>query len=41
MRQAGVLAAAARQAVLENFGPGQTDSRGMHPRSHDLAQAVG
>lgn len=41
MRQAGVLAAAARQAVLENFGPGQTDSRGVLPRSHDLARAVG
>lgn len=41
MRQAGVLAAAARQAVIENFGSEQTESRGVLPRSHDLAKAVG
>ncbi|KAH8884636.1 beta-eliminating lyase [Thozetella sp. PMI_491] len=38
MRAAGVLAAAARQAVLENFGPGQTDTRGVLAQSHTLAQ---
>jgi threonine aldolase len=41
MRQAGVLGAAARQAVLENFGHGQTDSKGVLRRSHELARRVG
>ncbi|OAQ74122.1 beta-eliminating lyase [Pochonia chlamydosporia 170] len=41
MRQAGVLAAAAREAVLENFGPGQTDVRGVLKASHVLARRVG
>lgn len=41
MRQAGVLAAAARQAVVENFGLGQVDSRGVLGRSHELARRVG
>jgi threonine aldolase len=38
MRQAGVLAAAARQAVYENFGTRQTDSRGVLMESHRLAR---
>ncbi|KAK1690879.1 beta-eliminating lyase [Colletotrichum godetiae] len=41
MRQAGVLAAAARQAVLENFGPGTRDVRGVLERSRVLAAEVG
>ncbi|UQC79880.1 beta-eliminating lyase [Colletotrichum lupini] len=41
MRQAGVLAAAARQAVLENFGPGNRDSRGVLGRSRAMAAEVG
>lgn len=40
MRQAGVLAAAARRAVVENFGPGPADTRGVIRRSHVLAGAV-
>lgn len=41
MRQAGVLAAAAREAVMENFGLGQTDSRGVLVRCHGLARRAG
>ncbi|KAK1636565.1 beta-eliminating lyase [Colletotrichum phormii] len=41
MRQAGVLAAAARQAVLENFGPGTRDVRGVLGRSRVMAAEVG
>lgn len=41
MRQAGVLGAAARQAVLENFGPGQTDTKGVLKSSHLLGQRIG
>jgi threonine aldolase len=41
MRQAGVLASAARQAVVENFGMSQTDTRGVLGRSHMLARMVG
>lgn len=41
MRQAGVLAAAARRAVEENFGPGLTDTRGVIGHSHVVARAVG
>ncbi|KAL8371127.1 hypothetical protein RB595_001126 [Gaeumannomyces hyphopodioides] len=41
MRQAGVLAAAARRAVAENFGPGPADTRGVIARSHVAARAIG
>lgn len=41
MRQAGVLAAAARQAVVENFGLGGFDSVGKLARSYDIAKLVG
>lgn len=41
MRQAGVLAAAARQAVVENFGLGGVDSVGKLARSYDIAKLVG
>jgi threonine aldolase len=41
MRQAGVLAAAARQAVVENFGLGGIDSAGVLARSHDMARLLG
>lgn len=41
MRQAGVLAAAARQAVIENFGPEQTDSKGVLAGCHKLARKTG
>lgn len=41
MRQAGVLAAAARQAVVENFGLGGVDSVGTLARSYDIARLVG
>ncbi|KAB5566421.1 beta-eliminating lyase [Coniochaeta sp. 2T2.1] len=41
MRQAGMLAAAARQAVLENFGPGTRDEKGVLGGSHELAREAG
>jgi len=41
LRQAGVLAAAARQAVEENFGSGLVDERGVLRRSQALARVVG
>lgn len=41
MRQAGVLAAAARQAVVENFGLGGLDSVGTLARSNDIARLIG
>ncbi|KAF2471474.1 uncharacterized protein BDR25DRAFT_303463 [Lindgomyces ingoldianus] len=41
MRQSGVLAAAARQALLENFGMGQRDLRGVLKKSHKLATIIG
>ncbi|GKT42244.1 alanine racemase TOXG [Colletotrichum spaethianum] len=41
MRQAGVLVAAARQAVVENFGLGPHDSRGVLGISRTLAEEVG
>ncbi|KAJ0107704.1 beta-eliminating lyase [Diaporthe amygdali] len=41
MRQAGVLAAAARQAMIENFGSGGIDTVGTLARSHDIARLVG
>ncbi|KAK1600517.1 beta-eliminating lyase [Colletotrichum navitas] len=41
MRQAGVLVAAARQAVVENFGLGPRDSRAVLDISRTMAQEVG
>lgn len=41
MRQAGVLASAARQAVVENFGIGGIDCAGVLARSHGIARLVG
>ncbi|KAF3763884.1 aromatic amino acid beta-eliminating lyase/threonine aldolase, partial [Cryphonectria parasitica EP155] len=41
MRQAGVLVAAARQAVVENFGLGEFDTVGALARSHDIAKLIG
>ncbi|KAG8161857.1 hypothetical protein KVR01_008844 [Diaporthe batatas] len=41
MRQAGVLASAARQAVVENFGLSGIDSAGVLARSHGIAQSLG
>ncbi|KAH7311227.1 beta-eliminating lyase [Stachybotrys elegans] len=40
MRQSGVLAAAARQAVLDNFGPGQVCTQPMLGRSHRMARLI-
>ncbi|WQF77804.1 Putative aromatic amino acid beta-eliminating lyase/threonine aldolase [Colletotrichum destructivum] len=41
MRQAGVLVAAARQAVVENFGLGPRDCRGVLETSRTMAEEVG
>ncbi|KAF9879924.1 beta-eliminating lyase [Colletotrichum karsti] len=41
MRQAGVLAAAARQAVVENFGLATRDSKGVLEGSRVMARRVG
>ncbi|CAN8105956.1 unnamed protein product [Discula destructiva] len=41
LRQAGVLAAAARQAVVENFGLGEVATVDTLKRTHDLAKTVG
>ncbi|KAG6365650.1 hypothetical protein INS49_007261 [Diaporthe citri] len=41
MRQAGVLAAAARQAVVENFGLSGVDSVGTLARSNEIARSIG
>ncbi|KAK1850705.1 u4 u6 small nuclear ribonucleoprotein prp4 [Colletotrichum chrysophilum] len=41
MRQAGVLAAAARQAVAENFGLGNRDTKRVLRNSRVLAERVG
>lgn len=41
MRQAGVLAAAARQAVVENFGLGGIDSVGKLAKSYNIAKLIG
>lgn len=41
MRQAGVLAAAARQAVVENFGLGTQDSRSVLASSRTMASEIG
>lgn len=40
VRKIGVLAAAAREAVLENFGPGDVDERGVLGAAHDMASTV-
>ena len=40
VRKAGVLAAAAREAILENFGPGGTDVTGTLCVAHALAKEV-
>jgi threonine aldolase len=40
VRKAGVLAAAAKEAVLENFGPGDVDVRGVLGVAHGMAAAV-
>jgi threonine aldolase len=40
VRKIGVLAAAARGAVLENFGPGDVDVRGVLGTAHGMAAAV-
>ncbi|KAK4149848.1 alanine racemase [Chaetomidium leptoderma] len=40
VRKTGVLAAAAREAVLENFGPGDTDARGVFGATHGMAETV-
>lgn len=41
MRQAGVLTAAARQAVVEHFGMGELDTVGTLVKSHDMARKFG
>jgi threonine aldolase len=40
VRKTGFLAAAAREAVLENFGPGDVDARGVFSITHGMAAAV-
>jgi threonine aldolase len=40
VRKIGMLAAAAREAVLENFGPGDVDTRGILGAAHGMASAV-
>ncbi|KAK4251845.1 alanine racemase [Corynascus novoguineensis] len=40
VRKMGVLAAAAREALLENFGPESVDVRGVFGHAHDMAAAV-
>ncbi|KAI9162726.1 threonine aldolase [Paramyrothecium foliicola] len=40
MRQAGVLASAARQAVVENFGLGETCTKLTLRKSHDMAAFI-
>ncbi|KAK8880083.1 beta-eliminating lyase [Apiospora arundinis] len=40
VRKSGVLAAAAWQAVWENFGPGDADVRGVLRGTHDVAREV-
>lgn len=41
MRQSGVLVAAARQALRENFGSGRQDTTGVLKKSHSVARIVG
>ncbi|KAJ6444960.1 putative transporter [Purpureocillium lavendulum] len=41
MRQAGVLASAARQALFENFGSGQLNTKSSLKASHDIAKRIG
>lgn len=40
VRKAGLLAAAAREAVAENFGPGDMDVRGVLKTAHDMAGRI-
>ncbi|KAH6853837.1 pyridoxal phosphate-dependent transferase [Chaetomium sp. MPI-CAGE-AT-0009] len=40
VRKTGLLAAAAREAVLENFGPGDVDVVGVFSVTHGMAAAV-
>ncbi|KAL2199310.1 pyridoxal phosphate-dependent transferase [Corynascus similis CBS 632.67] len=40
VRKMGVLAAAAREALLENFGPENVGVRGVFGHAHDMAAAV-
>lgn len=40
VRKTGMLAAAAREAVLENFGPGIVDVRGVLKAAHDTAAGI-
>lgn len=40
IRKAGPIVAAAWQATIENFGPGDADIRGVIQRTHDLARVV-
>ncbi|KAK3300452.1 pyridoxal phosphate-dependent transferase [Chaetomium fimeti] len=40
VRKTGLLAAAVREAVLENFGPGDVDVGGVFSVTHDMAAAV-
>ncbi|GAB0132847.1 hypothetical protein EsDP_00001271 [Epichloe bromicola] len=41
VRKSGPIVAAAWQAMIENFGPGDVDTRGIIQRTHVLAAAVG
>ena len=41
VRKVGMLAAAAREAVEENFGPGGVDERGVLEAGHAMARRVG
>ncbi|ORY68508.1 beta-eliminating lyase [Pseudomassariella vexata] len=41
VRQTGIMAAMARQAVLDNFGAKQVDSRGELEKTHDMAKMLG
>ncbi|KAM6516608.1 hypothetical protein FALCPG4_014789 [Fusarium falciforme] len=40
VRKAGAIVAAAWQAMIENFGPGDVDTRGIIQSTHILARAV-
>ncbi|KAK3389264.1 pyridoxal phosphate-dependent transferase [Podospora didyma] len=40
VRKAGVLTVAAREALLESFGPGDVDVKGVARAIHDMAAAV-
>ncbi|KAK8106741.1 hypothetical protein PG999_010100 [Apiospora kogelbergensis] len=40
VRKVGMLAAAARQALMENFGPGDSDVRGILQQTHQVAKLI-